>query len=95
MDERAHQLVDLIYAAAFEPKLWQEVAEMGWLGMLVPEEFDGMGMSVLDMVILVREMGRHICPSPFLSTSVLAAAVTGTPWSNVRSRARSPGTRWA
>ena len=57
----------------YSPDMWQQFAEMGWLGMIVPEEFDGMGMSTLDMVVLVREMGRHICPSPYLFTSVLAA----------------------
>ncbi|MEZ5502291.1 MAG: acyl-CoA dehydrogenase family protein [Halioglobus sp.] len=53
--------------------MWRQFADMGWLGILVPEEFGGMGMSLLDTVVLMRELGRHICPSPFLFTSVLAA----------------------
>ena len=53
--------------------MWAQFAEMGWLGIIVPEQHDGMGMSTLDLVVLIREMGRHICPSPFLYTSVLAA----------------------
>ncbi len=57
----------------FCPDMWRQFADMGWLGMLVPEKFGGMGMSLLDTVVLIREMGRHICPSPFLFTSVLAA----------------------
>jgi alkylation response protein AidB-like acyl-CoA dehydrogenase len=57
----------------FCPDMWRRFAEMGWLGIIVPEAYDGMGMSLLDTVILVREMGRHICPSPFIFTSVLAA----------------------
>lgn len=63
------------------PDMWRQFADMGWLGMLVPEKFGGMGMDLLDTVVLIREMGRHICPSPFLSTGVLAADViaqTGT-----------------
>jgi len=55
------------------PDMWQQFAELGWLGIIIPEEYDGMGMSTLDMIVLVREMGRHICPSPYLFTSVLAA----------------------
>jgi alkylation response protein AidB-like acyl-CoA dehydrogenase len=55
--------------------MWQQFAEMGWLGIMIPEKFDGMGMSLLDTVVLIRELGRHICPSPFLFTSVLAADV--------------------
>jgi alkylation response protein AidB-like acyl-CoA dehydrogenase len=52
--------------------MWRQFAEMGWLGVIIPEEFGGMGMSLLDTVVLIREMGRHVCPSPFLFTSVLA-----------------------
>ena len=57
------------------PDMWQQFAEMGWLGIMVPEEFGGMEMGLLDTVVLVRELGRHLCPSPFLYTSVLAADV--------------------
>ncbi len=53
--------------------MWQQFAEMGWLGIIVPEAHNGMGMSTLDLVVLVREMGRHVCPSPYLYTAVLAA----------------------
>ncbi|MDX1735754.1 MAG: acyl-CoA dehydrogenase family protein, partial [Halioglobus sp.] len=53
--------------------MWRQFAEMGWLGIIVPEQYDGMGMGTLDLVVLIREMGRHVCPSPFLFTSVLAA----------------------
>ena len=60
-------------ATGFCPDMWRQFAEMGWLGIMVPDAYEGMGMSLLDTVILVREMGRHICPSPFLFTSVLAA----------------------
>jgi len=55
------------------PDMWRQFAEMGWLGMMIPDKFGGMGMSLLDTVVLIRELGRHICPSPFLFTSVLAA----------------------
>jgi len=57
----------------FCPDMWRQFAEMGWLGILVPEKYDGMGMTLLDTVVLVRELGRHVCPSPFLFTGVLAA----------------------
>ncbi len=57
----------------FCPDMWRQFADMGWLGIMIPEQFGGMGMSLLDTVVLIREMGRHICPSPFLFTSVLAA----------------------
>lgn len=59
----------------FDPTMWKEMANMGWLGIHVPEDFGGLGMSVLDLVLLNREFGRHICPSPFLHTAVTAADV--------------------
>jgi hypothetical protein len=55
--------------------MWRQFADMGWLGMMIPEKFGGMGMSLLDTVVLIRELGRHVCPSPFLFTSVLAVDV--------------------
>jgi alkylation response protein AidB-like acyl-CoA dehydrogenase len=55
--------------------MWKQFAEMGWLGIMIPDKFGGMGMSLLDTVVLLRELGRHVCPSPLLFTSVLAADV--------------------
>lgn len=57
----------------FCPDMWRQFADMGWLGMMIPEQYGGMGMNLLDTVVLIRELGRHICPSPFLFTSVLAS----------------------
>jgi len=59
----------------FCPDMWRQFADMGWLGMLIPEKFGGMGMNLLDTVVLLRELGRHICPSPLLFTGVLSADV--------------------
>lgn len=59
----------------YDPQMWKEIANMGWLGIHVPEDFGGLGMNVLDLVLLYREFGRHICPSPFLHTAVTAADV--------------------
>ncbi|MEM9255394.1 MAG: acyl-CoA dehydrogenase family protein [Pseudomonadota bacterium] len=58
--------------------MWQQFADMGWLGIIVPEEHGGMGMGTLDLVVLIREMGRHVCPSPYLYTAVLAADAIAT-----------------
>lgn len=52
----------------YSPTMWREMAEMGWLGIGLPEESGGLGMSTVDMVILMKELGRRICPSPFFST---------------------------
>ncbi|MFQ5988216.1 MAG: acyl-CoA dehydrogenase family protein, partial [Dehalococcoidia bacterium] len=55
----------------YTPELWRKMAELGWMGLAFPEEYDGMGMSFLDLVILLEEVGRACLPGPFFSTVVL------------------------
>lgn len=55
----------------FPRELWKKMAELGWLGLLIPEKYDGCGMGFLDLVVLVEEMGRACLPGPFFSTVVL------------------------
>ena len=52
----------------YDPRLWRSMAELGWLGLVFPEEYGGTGASFLDLVILMEEMGRNILPGPFLPT---------------------------
>jgi alkylation response protein AidB-like acyl-CoA dehydrogenase len=53
-----------------DPELWQKMAELGWLGLVFPEEYGGTGGEFLDLAILLEEMGRNILPGPFSSTVV-------------------------
>ena len=55
----------------YSPELWQEMAELGWMGMVFPEEYGGTGMCFLDLAILLEEMGRACLPGPFFSTVIL------------------------
>ena len=55
----------------YTPELWGKMAELGWMGLALPEEYDGMGMSFLDLSVLLEEMGRACLPGPFFSTVVL------------------------
>jgi alkylation response protein AidB-like acyl-CoA dehydrogenase len=55
----------------YSPELWQKMADLGWMGLIIPEEYDGIGGSFLDLVVLFEEMGYNICPGPFFSTVVL------------------------
>jgi len=55
----------------YTPELWQKMAELGWMGLVIPEEYSGMGMNFLDLVVLLEEMGRACLPGPFFSTVVL------------------------
>src|SRR5215475_5241514 len=53
------------------PDLWKKLAEQGWLGLVVPDEFGGMGLGIVDLVVLMEEMGRAVVPGPFFSTVLL------------------------
>ncbi len=57
----------------FSRDLWKEMAEMGWAGIVVEEEFGGSDFGFVGAGVLAEEMGRTLTASPFLSTSVLAA----------------------
>jgi alkylation response protein AidB-like acyl-CoA dehydrogenase len=56
----------------YSPELWGKIAELGWLGLPFPESYDGGGGSLLDLVILLEEMGRAILPSPYLPSVVMS-----------------------
>ena len=53
------------------PDLWKKLAEQGWLGLIVPDEYGGMGLGIVDLVVLMEEMGRAVVPGPFFSTVLL------------------------
>jgi len=55
----------------YTPELWRKMAELGWMGLAFPAEYDGMGMSFLDLVVLLEEMGNACVPGPFFSTVIL------------------------
>jgi alkylation response protein AidB-like acyl-CoA dehydrogenase len=55
----------------YSPELWQKMAELGWLGLIVPEEYGGVGGSLMDLAVLFEEVGRAAFPSPLFSTVVL------------------------
>ncbi len=52
-------------------EIWKNMAEMGWLGLMIPEEFGGSGFNFEDMSILLEEMGRVGLSGPFFSTAII------------------------
>ncbi|MGH9111241.1 MAG: acyl-CoA dehydrogenase family protein [Acidimicrobiales bacterium] len=52
--------------------LWARLAELGWAGLLVPEEHGGAGLGLVDLVVVQEELGRCAFPGPFLSSAVQA-----------------------
>jgi alkylation response protein AidB-like acyl-CoA dehydrogenase len=68
------QLRDSKDATGFSRDLWRSFAEMGFSGLLVPEEFGGSGLGCVEAGVVMEEIGRTLMPSPFLATAVLAAS---------------------
>jgi len=55
----------------YSPELWQKMAQQGWMGLIIPEQYDGTGMNICELVVLLEEFGRALVPGPFIPTVVL------------------------
>jgi alkylation response protein AidB-like acyl-CoA dehydrogenase len=65
----------------YSPKLWEEMARLGWLGLLVPEALGGAELGWVDLTVLLEACGRTLLPSPLLASTlaVLPLKENGTP----------------
>jgi len=54
----------------YSPQLWKKMAQLGWMETCIPEEYGGYYETLLDMMIILEEMGKKAFPSPFFSTVV-------------------------
>lgn len=59
----------------FDAALWDEIAELGWPGIGVPENYGGIGLGMAEIVPLVEHMGRHLINTPFVPTVLAAQAL--------------------
>jgi acyl-CoA dehydrogenase len=59
----------------YEPKLWDEMVELGWPGVAIPEEYDGIGMDIGTVIPIAESMGRSMFATPFISTTLAAQAL--------------------
>jgi len=59
-------------AVGFRREVWKEMAQMGWAGVLVPEEHGGAGFGYVGAGLIAQEVGRNLSATPLLSTAVLA-----------------------
>lgn len=69
--DKLRELIDA--GADWDESLWREIADMGFLGVTLPEEHGGLGMTELDMGVISEEFGRANVALPFFSSIVLAA----------------------
>jgi alkylation response protein AidB-like acyl-CoA dehydrogenase len=59
----------------YSAEQWKQLAELGWLGLVVPEECGGAGLGWVDLVVLLEEVGRTLYPSPLLSTLLASTTI--------------------
>ena len=77
--ERVRELAE---SGSYDDDAWREMAELGWAGIFVGEEHGGQGLGVVELVILMEELGYGLAPVPFpgsqgLQQTVAPAAGTG------------------
>ena len=56
----------------FPRELWKKMADLGWLGLPHSEDAGGSGMGNVELVVLTKELGRALCPNPYIQTIILA-----------------------
>jgi len=71
--DRVRELMET--STAHDDRLWQTIADQGWTGLVVPEENGGLGLGLVELVVVAEEMGRACLPGAFLSTLTAAALV--------------------
>ncbi|MCC6766316.1 MAG: acyl-CoA/acyl-ACP dehydrogenase [Deltaproteobacteria bacterium] len=72
--------LDRILAWSADPStldraLWKKTAVLGWAGLTVPEAHGGLGLGAVDLIVLLEEMGKSLCPLPLASTDLAVAAL--------------------
>ena len=75
---------------ANDEELWQAMADQGWTGLVIPEEYGGMGAELLDLAVVCEEMGNACLPGAFqstlFSTALIDRAASATPARNPKFR---------
>ena len=75
----------------YDPEMWHKMAELGWTGLLIPEDYGGLFESFLDMIVLLYEVGYACLPGPLFSTAVLGVVTVLEAGSDEQKRNLLPG----
>ncbi len=88
---RLRALRDAQDPVGFSRTLWKEMAELGWVGILIPEAYGGAGMGLADLAVVLEALGRNLAPEPFLSTVLLGGQLLTRVGSEAQKQAWLPG----
>jgi alkylation response protein AidB-like acyl-CoA dehydrogenase len=86
---RVRELVEA--GRPFPAAAWRELGALGWLGLALPEDVGGAGLSPFDQAMLLEELGRALSPAPYLASAVLAAEAIQHAGSDTQRRRWLPG----
>ena len=75
----------------FSRELWNEMAELGWLGLQIPEAYDGLGLGFFDLCVVLEQSGRELMPEPFVSTLLLGTQALLLGGTDAQKKALLPG----
>lgn len=73
------------------PAVWQAMAGLGWLGLVLPEDMDGMALGALEAGLLARALGRHLVVEPWIDGCLVAARLLALTGSQAQQQAWLPG----
>jgi alkylation response protein AidB-like acyl-CoA dehydrogenase len=88
---RMRALRDAQDPIGFSRALWKEMAELGWVGILIPEAYGGASMGLADLAVVLEALGRTLAPEPFLSTVLLGGQLLTQAGSEEQKQAWLPG----
>ena len=71
----------------WEPKVWKEMAGLGWLGLFYPEEVGGMGLRFFDTALVIEKLGTTLVPEPVIASAVLAGTAVWKAGSTAQAKA--------
>ena len=73
--ERVRQLAE---AGSYDDDAWREMSELGWAGIFIEEEHGGQGLGIVELVILMEELGYALAPTPFFSNAAAGFLIDQT-----------------
>jgi alkylation response protein AidB-like acyl-CoA dehydrogenase len=73
--ERVREIVESGEGLGFARDLWSRIAELGWVGLTMPEAHGGAGLDLETLIVVLEETGRSLFPSPLISTVLAAKAI--------------------
>jgi alkylation response protein AidB-like acyl-CoA dehydrogenase len=72
---KSERMRELAEAERYDDDAWKEMSELGWAGIFIDEDHGGQGLGVVELVILMEELGYALAPVPFLSNAAAGLAI--------------------